>query len=332
MTDYLRTPSDQQAPERATPRTVVGVDVGGTKIRGGFAEGPTWAIDAEVEVATDPAGGATVARQIAEVVRTAAGRRFDEVVAIGVGTPGSVDPDSGYTRRSQNIRDLDRLDLPGRLRQELARPVVFENDANLAAVAEWWCGQGVGCRDVTVISVGTGVGGGSICGGVLLRGSSGGAGELADLPLVGDPFDREGQAQGVFEHQVGTKGMVRRYRETGGPAVRSAREIFVAAEDGDSNAATVIAAVARDVALGIVAVSALLDPQLVVLSGGIGAQPRFVAAVAAALPAATNRPVEVRASALGDRAALLGAVALAAGALDDDGRLVPTFGGGVGVR
>lgn len=332
MADHHGNPTFREALDHGVEGAVVGVDVGGTKIRGVFAEGPGWAIDADVEVATDPAGGVAVAQQIVEVVHAAAGRRFDEVVAIGVGAPGAVDPDSGRTHLSQNIPDLDRLDLPGRLRRELGRPVAFENDANLAAVAECWRGQGVGYRDVTVISVGTGVGGGSICGGVLLRGASGGAGELADLPLVGDPFDPEGQAQGVFERQVGTQGMVRRYREAGGPSVRSAREIFAAADGGEPNAAAVIVSVARDVALGIVAVSAMLDPQLVVLSGGIGAQPRFVDAVAAALPAVTTRPVELRVSALGDRAALLGAVALAAGALQDDGRLVPAFVGGAGDR
>lgn len=299
---------------------VVGVDVGGTKIRAAFAEGPAWEIEDEVEVPTGPAGGRVVADQIVEVVRAAAGCR--PVDAVGVGLPGAVDPDSGRTTLAQNVGGLDRLDLRDLLVRELAAAVSFENDANLAAVAEWWRGQGSGLRDVTVISVGTGVGGGSICGGALLRGAHGSAGELADLPLIGDPFDPEGQAAGVFERQVGTEGIVRRYRTAGGNAVTSVRDVFSAAEAGEELAASILEEVARDVAVGIVAVTAVLDPAVVVLSGGIGAQPRFVHAVAEALPAATTRPVPVQASALGDRAALMGAVALAAGFLGDDGRMM----------
>ena len=79
--------------------------------------------------------------------------------------------------------------------------------------------------------------------------------------------------------------------------------------------------VGREVALGIVAITAVVDPELVGLAGGVGARPRFVRAVVDALPQVTARPVEVTVSPLGDRAGLLGAVALAAGVLDEDGRI-----------
>jgi predicted NBD/HSP70 family sugar kinase len=306
---------------------VVGVDVGGTKIRATLATGPEWELGAEHEVPTDGAGGEAVARQIVEVVRTVAGDGLDDVAAVGIGTPGAVDPISGHTSLSQNIPGLDALDLPAFLERELGLPVRFENDANLAAVGECWRGRGVGMVDVTVVSVGTGIGGGVIVGGVLLRGAHGGAGELADLPLVGDPFDPSAQRAGVFESEVGTEGLARRYRDAGGPPFASAREIFDAADAGERLAADVIDAAGRDVALGIVAVTALVDPALVVLAGGVGARPRFVRAVAEALPRATTRPVELAVSALGDRAALLGAVVLAAGVLDTGGRLMGAASG-----
>src|SRR5690606_17383591 len=105
-------------------------------------------------------------------------------------------------------------------------PVRFENDANLAAVAEWWRGRAVDRGDVVVVSVGTGIGGGVVSGGRLVRGARGGAGELADLPLAGDPFDRAAQAAGVLEDQVGTAGLLRRYHARGGAAASSGREVF----------------------------------------------------------------------------------------------------------
>lgn len=306
---------------------VVGVDVGGTKIRAALARSPDWVPEVEHEVATHPAGGEAVVGQIVDAVRRVAGADLAEVAAIGMGTPGTVDPATGHTRLSQNITGLDDLDLPGLLARELGRPVRVQNDANLAAVAEWWRGRATGHDDVVVVSVGTGIGGGVISGGRLLQGAHGGAGELADLPLAGDPFDRAAQAAGVLEGQVGTHGLVTRHHERGGAAA-SGREVFDRAGDGDAVAAAVIEEVGRDVALALVALIAVVDPRLVVLAGGIGAQPMFLRAVREALPTATPRPVDVVASALGDRAALLGAIALAAGVLDERGTLHQAAAGG----
>src|SRR5690606_20610901 len=127
-------------------------------IRAALARSPEWVLEAEHEVATDPAGGEVVARQVVDVVRRVAGDALAGVEAVGIGTPGTVDPATGRTRLSQNIAGLDTFDLRGFLEGELGRPVRFENDANLAAVAEWWRGRAVDRGDVVVVSVGTGIG------------------------------------------------------------------------------------------------------------------------------------------------------------------------------
>ena len=291
------------------PHLVVGVDVGGTKVRAACATPHGDLLD-ETEVPTPPAGGRAVVDAVVACSRRVSGDAWPRVAAVAVGTPGSVHPVTGLTDLAQNVAGLEQLDLGNRLQDALDRPVAVENDANLAALGELRHGHGTGVADAVVVSIGTGVGAGVVMGGRLRRGASGAAGEVAFLPLAGDPWDRRAQAAGVFEQAVATPGFVRRYRAAGGRA-DGAREVFAAAEAGDGAARSVVAAVAEDLALGLAALVAILDPGLIVLGGGIGARAAFVEQTAAALRRLTPRPPRLAVSALGDRAALHGALALA---------------------
>lgn len=293
-------------------KLVVGVDVGGTKVRVAVATRDGDVLG-ESEAPTELAGGADLADQVATMVVEVAGGRWADVAGVGVGAPGALDPATGRIAYSQNIPGMDAIDLPGLLRSRLDRPVEVANDVNLAAMGEHWAGHGRGCDDLVVVAVGTGIGAGIISGGRLLVGHRGAAGEIAELPLLGDPADPDHRRQGVFESQAATAAMVRRYTAvTGRPVQGGAREVLTAAAGGDTTAAAVVDEVAGGVALGIVVLVAVLDPELVVLAGGIGAHPRFAAAVAAALPRVVDDPPRLEVSALGERASLVGAIRLAA--------------------
>ena len=170
-----------------------------------------------------------------------------------------------------------------------------------------------------LLSVGTGVGMGVVLGGELYRGASGSAGEIGYLPVgVGDPHDRATRRTGAFEAAVGAEAVVRLARELG-LAARSAKQVFAVARRGDPVALRVVDQEARRLALGIAAVAAVLDPELVVLGGGIGAGggDLLLEPLARELRACSPFRPRVAVSALGDEAVLYGALAIALAAAQE---------------
>lgn len=234
-------------------------------------------------------------------------------LTLGVGVPGVIDPTSGVLLRAQNLGGLARIDLPRALAERLQASVRIDNDVNLAAVGERWRGAGQGCDDLIVLSVGTGVGAGIVSGGRLLRGAHGLAAEVADLPLFGDLRDPRQRAQGVLEAHLGKRGILAAYHSRGGS--REVREVssLLARAASDPEAAATLDEVGERLAITILALTALVDPALVVLTGGIGAQPSVVARTRDALDDLGGEGLELAASELGDRAGLVGAAAVALG-------------------
>jgi predicted NBD/HSP70 family sugar kinase len=164
------------------------------------------------------------------------------------------------------------------------------------------------------ISIGAGIGMGIIIEDELVRGAHGAAGEICYLPLAGDPFDPRHRLHGGLEDEIGAAGILAAFRErceSGDPAVSSVHEVFELAGAGNATARSVVDHVASRLGAAIATVCAILDPDLVVLGGGIGASPlllRPVRGSAAALVPITSR---IETSLLAERAALQGAIAVA---------------------
>jgi predicted NBD/HSP70 family sugar kinase len=151
-------------------------------------------------------------------------------------------------------------------------PVLFENDVNLAAVGEHVEGVARGVDDFVLLSVGTGVGMGVVLAGELHRGATGLAGEVGYLALDMESLPpKHGAAWGAgpYEALVSSSGILA-MAQARGVAASSAAEVFAAARSGDAAAAAVVGIEARRLAHAIAAIAAVLDPQLVVLGGGIG--------------------------------------------------------------
>jgi predicted NBD/HSP70 family sugar kinase len=151
---------------------------------------------------------------------------------------------------------------------------------------------------------------GIVSGGRVLRGAHGAAGEIGYLPLGTDPFDPVNQHRGALEEATAGERIADRYRAATGASV-STRDVFDLAAGADAAALSVIRDHGRLLALAITAVTAVLDPALVILGGGVGSRPELVDPVRAGLAELGKAPVEVRSSSLGSRAAVLGAVNLA---------------------
>ena len=291
----------------------VGADLGGTKVSVALADliGRTLA---EVTEPTDPRGGAHVFRQVRDLAaRLAAeqGLDIERAHSIVVGMPGVVDPQTGAVSLVPNIRGLSRLSAPKTLADLFGKPVTIENDVNLAMLGEAWQGCAQGAQNAAFLALGTGVGLGLIVNGQLARGAKGAAGEIAYLPIGRDFVSDDARDIGAFELEVGSAGILRRYREASSSSAATVREIFGRLEAGEREAIETIETTARSVALAVTAIEALLDPELIVLGGSIGLREELAARVRKHLSALFARPVDIRASALGARAGLVGAVSLA---------------------
>jgi glucokinase len=277
--------------------SVLGIDLGATNLRvalgdargaiGGRLDGPV------------PATAEELAARVAAAARALAGS--DEVSAAAVGVPG-IPAGEGFDGLIAGAAGLSGAPLRPLLERALRVPVAFENDLNLAALAEQ---RARGIDDLAFVGVGTGVGMGIVAGGRLVRGAAGAAGELGQLPAGGQvvaPFD----ALGPLEAIAGGAGLAARWGSG------SARDVFAAADRGDPRAAALLEDQADALAVAFRAVRALLDPGLIVLGGGIGCRADVLERVRAALAAHGTPAPPVEVSRLGEDAGLLGALALAA--------------------
>ncbi|MFB1041764.1 ROK family transcriptional regulator [Streptomyces chrestomyceticus] len=221
--------------------------------------------------AVDEGAPGRTARLVAAAVDGAlakAGLERERLHEAVIGTPGALDPQTGVLRYAPHLPGWQSRTLREELAGVLGVPIVIENDVNLAAVAEQHDGAAQDFDDFVLVWADEGVGAAIVLGGQLLRGATGGAGEIGYMPLPDAPLARDGDrsaarpdAGGGFQRLVGAPSVVELAREYG---VRDARTVEEAlADDG------VRAEVARRLATGLAAVVAVVDPRLVVLSGEV---------------------------------------------------------------
>src|SRR5262249_7579516 len=180
--------------------------------------------------------------------------------------------------------------------------VTFDNDVNLAALGEQTHGLGRGVSDFVFLWVGTGIGLGIVAGGTLHRGAHGFAGEIADLPLgFTDPHHPPTRRRGPLEDAGAAPGMVRMARAAGLTAPLSPKKVFGLARRGDARAAGVVARAAERLAAVIATVAPIIDPELVILGGGIGGnEDALIEAIAAELGEISPFRPRLARSALGE--------------------------------
>ena len=228
-------------------------------------------------VSVSPADGEDPVALVRAAVRaacTSAGIPPDELRAFVIGTPGVLDPRTGDPRLAVNLPAWHEGVLDA-LRTGLGRPVTLENDVNLAAMAEQAVGAAVGVSDFVLVWIGVGLGLATVLGGRLHRGVGGAAGEIGYLPVPGAPLpeDLTHPATGAFQRLVGAQAVLP-LAETFGFAEPTAAAAVAAAvnavQSGDDRAEEFLCELAVRVATGVAAVSVVLDPGLVVLSGDVG--------------------------------------------------------------
>ena len=296
------------------------VDLGGSKLRAAVTD-LFGDVLAEETVRTPHDQGQHVVNAIGELYDDLAARARavpEGAVAACIGIPGVVRPPESQIDSAFNVPELHDVPLKTAIRDRLGMPVAVENDANLAAVGERWRGLARNCDHFVSVSIGTGIGMGIVLHGELYRGGRGGAGEVGFLPVVGDSFDPANLSHGPLENAAASGGIERRistlraeHPDTSLEVGSTVLDIFAAADQGDRLGVALVDYEARLIALGLAAVESVLDPQLVVLGGGIGSNPSLLGPVRDYLSQLVPEPPEVQSSSLGERASLYGAIALA---------------------
>jgi len=298
---------------------VVGIDLGATTLDAALTD-LTGTVLAETSTRLDRRGGKRLLAALERVchrLAAEAGVAWADVQAVAVGTPGIISPETGVIVASSNVPGLGDVSVRDELRERLGTRVHVDNEVNMSALGEQWQGHGRRRRDFLMFNVGTGVGMGVVLDGVIRRGARGAAGELAFLPLGADPFDKGVRGRGAYESAAGGRAMLRRYVDAGGRA-STVVDIFDAAAAGEPRALEALDEEARLLALGVAAASSLLDPELVVLGGGIGTRVELLEPVRRWLSQLMTEPTPVDTSALGNRAALVGSLAAALSAAHDE--------------
>jgi glucokinase len=306
-----------------------GIDVGGTKILGGVVD-LDGAIVEELRVES-PATDAEAIEQAIEQLVTELRSRHD-IAAVGVGAAGYIDKARSVVMFAPNIAWRD-VGLKADLEERLDLPVVVENDANAAAWGEFTYGAGHDVDDLLLVTVGTGVGGGVVLDGELYRGAFGVGAEIGHMRVVPDGILCGCGNRGCFEQYASGRALEREARAAARAGSLLAQEVLdraggdpdritgplitEAARAGDPFAAEQLASVGRWLGEGIASLTAVLDPAVVVIGGGVSEAGDLLlapvrAAFASQLTGRGHRPVlEIRKARLGNRAGLIGAADLA---------------------
>lgn len=321
----------------------VGLDVGGTTMKAAVVDDAGQPLTDPFDRKTFPDGES--ADQVAglermcETIRGAvakAGLTLADIAAIGVATPGLGDIRAGVIIDPPNLKPWKDVPVKDHIAAAFGKPTAYQNDANAAALGEFWVGGGRGTRSMVLFTLGTGVGGGIILDGMVVEGEHSHGGELGHLRI--DLPDRGRLcgcgARGCLEAYASASAVTRRAREEmaswrGPTALKAyftanddeltAKVIFDLAEKGDDCARKVVDDTAFYLAMGATAVIATVDPEVIVFGGGMAAADWFRVKIAEyvgryGLPypvAKAPAPVRIAFAELGSSAGFIGAAASA---------------------
>lgn len=290
---------------------VIGIDIGATMIRIAIVD-IAGNIVQEVETTSDGHLDENLLQKLNGLIETSLKKARisrNKVLLATVATPGVIDPETGKLSLAPNMAEIASMDVVATLQEILRCDVIVENDVNAAVLGETWKGTATGLDSVAYVSLGTGIGLGTLVNGKLLRGAKGAAGEISYLPFGTDPFDAESLERGALECAISARGIIENYGSD--DEKLTVRDVLERAESGEDKALETVRRTAQLAALLVVSVDAILDPQKIILGGNVGRHPLMVRFINEALPGCTKRDITVEASTLASRATLLGAVAIA---------------------
>lgn len=309
-------------------RRTIGIDLGGTQVRAALVE--EGVVVRRAADRTDVAGGPpAILRQFRALVETVmSGEPWASIAGVGVSAPGPLDSETGTILGIPTLPNWTDFPLRAVLSDDLGLPVIVENDGIAAAFGEWRFGAGRGLRHLVYVTVSTGIGGGVVVDGRLMRGRRGMAGHVGHFRIAAEGPRCACGAIGCFEAMAAGTALGARAREQAArrPESRLARDsgrpvdaadVVASARAGDAVALDLLREEAAHLGAGFTGLIHLYSPQTVIMGGGVSNAYDLLEVdihrviQRDALP--PFRDVRVVPAGLGDNSGLIGAAALAAG-------------------
>ena len=265
----------------------IGVDLGGSHVLATTVDEGGHIVDRKEIDVEDRSPDAVVKTIVDAVEFVVAAAKGEEIKALGLGSPGNIDLDTGAVKYSPNFNWHD-VPLGDKLRERLKMPIFIANDARCATLGEHAHGTGQGTKDFVLLTLGTGIGGGIVANGTLLIGNSAGAGEVGHHQIrATDGFYCNCGKVGCFEAQASGTGLIRHAlavapsfpRSTlvaGKPEKLGSKAIRKAAEAGDAHGLAAWNRYIDDLASGIANVIAFVNPEIIALGGGVASAGDFM--------------------------------------------------------
>ncbi|MEE3419473.1 MAG: ROK family glucokinase [Lachnospiraceae bacterium] len=309
-----------------------GIDIGGTTVKCGLFETAGKLVDKWEITTRTRDGGKNILPDIAETIKAKAaeqGISMDEVAGVGVGVPGPVK--NGKVPVAVNLH-WGETDIEGELGALTGLPVKAGNDANVAALGEMWQGGAKGKRDVIVVTLGTGVGGGIIVDGKIVEGAHGAGGEIGH-GHVDDTIEEPCNCgnKGCLEQVASATGIVRLAEEEMDKKADdeetllddkklSSKNVFDAYKKGDDVAERIVNRFAAYLGKALGSYAAVIDPEVIVIGGGVSRAGDCLTEIVGryyrqyAFPALKNTPIVL--AQLGNDAGIYGSAKLVIDAVE----------------
>jgi glucokinase len=289
------------------PSQILGLDIGGTAIKlGRFDQ-----VGTGLQFLTIPTPQPATPEAVLNAIACAIPKIDPDSSAqgIGIGTPGPVDPTGRIAKLAINLPGWTNVAVADTLESKLGLPCRIANDANCAALGEAWKGAGRKYQNLVLLTLGTGVGGGIILNGKLFTGHNGAAGELGSISFNPDGHPCNSGNRGSLEQQLCISAIVRRSGQDPGILGKLA-------QSGDPEALAFWQDYGRDLGIGLTTLIYVLNPEAIVIGGGISGSSAFffdaaLAEIDQRVSAPSREGVKLLKAELGNQAGMFGAAKLA---------------------
>lgn len=294
----------------------IGVDLGGTNLRAAAIDAGGNILDKLSGTTALKAGRDAVLDDMIRSIRGLQAARGPEPLAgVGIGVPGFIEIEKGLIVGSNNLPEFDNFPVRDEIEKRLGTKVILENDANAAALGEKWMGAGREVNDLVMLTLGTGIGGGVICGGRVLHGFVGMAGELGHMTVVPNGNPCGCGNYGCLEKHASATAIVSMARLLSLGDNLSSEDVYKLAIAGDQRAKMIFRTMGTSLGIALATLINIFNYPLYLLSGGVlAAWDQFAPAMIAEIKLRSftfrNTKTRIEKAMLGNEAGLYGAAAL----------------------